>query len=243
MLPITGHDLLYFLMNNDYNLTEMQKNKRRKLLITDNHSKKDTIIPATIFLILYSVWAMLVASGTQLIHHFDQNIIAIICNNNPANIKFAATFTVIGNTSVITFITIIICLILFIFKKYAYTYFTAGTMIAANGYNWISKHAIARPRPSVHHLVEAHGYSFPSGHSVGSATLFGILIVLTLLLVKNKAVKTILCIVWLCFPLLIGYTRIFNHVHYPSDVLGGFLEGITFVLIGYSFLYHYHLEN
>ncbi len=205
-------------------------------------TKRDTIIPATIFLILYAAWAILVASENQFIHEFDRTVINIICNNNPILIKFATVFTNLGNTNVIMVETILLVIVLAVFKKFAYAFFTAGTMIAANGYNWIIKHAIARHRPFTHHLVAAHGYSFPSGHSVGSATLFGILIVLTILLVKNKAAKTVLCIVWACFPILIGYTRIFSHVHYPSDVVGGFLEGIAFLLIGYSFLYHYYLE-
>ncbi len=207
------------------------------------HAKRDTIIPATICLLIYAAWAILVSSNSQFIQQFDKTVINFICNNNPAAIKFSTTFTNLGNTNVIIVETIILVIILGIFRKYAYALFTAGTMIAANGYNWIIKHTIERPRPLVHHLVEAHGYSFPSGHSVGSATLFGILIVLTILLVKNKAIKTILCLIWACFPLLIGYTRIFNHVHYPSDVVGGFLEGISFLLIGYSFLYHYYLDK
>ena len=205
-------------------------------------TKRDTIIPATMFLILYAAWAILVASENQFIHEFDRTVINIICNNNPILIKFATVFTNLGNTNVIMVETILLVIVLALFKKFAYAFFTAGTMIAANGYNWIIKHAIARHRPFTHHLVAAHGYSFPSGHSVGSATLFGILIVLTILLVKDKAAKTVLCIVWACFPILIGYTRIFSHVHYPSDVVGGFLEGIAFLLIGYSFLYHYYLE-
>ena len=205
-------------------------------------TKRDTIIPATIFLILYAAWAILVASENQFIHEFDRTVINIICNNNPILIKFATVFTNLGNTNVIMVETILLVIVLALFKKFAYAFFTAGTMIAANGYNWIIKHAIARHRPFTHHLVAAHGYSFPSGHSVGSATLFGVLIVLTILLVKNEAAKTVLCIVWACFPILIGYTRIFSHVHYPSDVVGGFLEGIAFLLIGYSFLYHYYLE-
>ena len=205
-------------------------------------TKRDTIIPATIFLILYAAWAILVASENQFIHEFDRTVINIICNNNPILIKFATVFTNLGNTNVIMVETILLIIVLALFKKFAYAFFTAGTMIAANGYNWIIKHAIARHRPFTHHLVAAHGYSFPSGHSVGSATLFGVLIVLTILLVKNKAAKSVLCIVWACFPILIGYTRIFSHVHYPSDVVGGFLEGIAFLLIGYSFLYHYYLE-
>ncbi|WP_270262742.1 phosphatase PAP2 family protein [Lactobacillus panisapium] len=221
----------------------LKKTRGERYLNTTDHSRKDTIIPATIFLLIYAAWAILVSSGNQFIHQFDKSLIGLICNNNPAIIKFATTFTNLGNTSVIMVATIILVIVLGVFRKYAFAVFTAGTMIAANGYNWIIKHAIGRQRPMVHHLVEAHGYSFPSGHSVGSATLFGILIILTILLVKKKGLKTILCIIWLCFPILIGYTRIFDHVHYPSDVVGGFLEGISFLLIGYSFLYHYYLDK
>lgn len=191
---------------------------------------------------IYAIWALLVSSSAQFIHQFDQAVIGIICNHNPANISFATTFTNLGNTSTITIETIILFIILLVFKQYAYAWFTAGTMAAANGYNWIIKHMVARARPQVHHLVAASGYSFPSGHSVGSAALFGILIVLTILIIRSCIWKTILIIIWAFFPLLIGYTRIFTHVHYPSDVLGGFLEGITFVLLGYSFLYHFYLE-
>ena len=166
----------------------------------------------------------------------------MVCNTNPANVAFAKTFTNLGNTSVITIETIILFIILIVFKQYAYAFFTAGVMICANGYNWIIKHAVQRHRPLVHHLVYADGYSFPSGHSVGSAALFGVLIILTILLVKSKFWKTLLIIIWALFPILIGYTRIFVHVHYPSDVFGGWIEGITFVLLSYSFLYHFYIE-
>lgn len=211
-------------------------------MINTKHAPHDTLIASVIFTFLYAAWALLVAGSNQFIHDFDRSVVALICNNNSGNIKFAQTFTNLGNTSTIVIETIILFIALLIFKQYAYACFTAATMAVANGYNWILKHAIARTRPTVHHLVAASGYSFPSGHSVGSAALFGVLIVLTILLIKSRPWKTILIIIWVLFPLLIGYTRIFTHVHYPSDVVGGFLEGITFVLLGYSFLYHFYLE-
>lgn len=211
-------------------------------MINTKRPPKDTLIPGAIFTLIYVVWAMLVSSNSQFIHSFDKTVIDIVCNNNPANIAFARTFTVLGNTSTIVVETVILFIILIVFKQYAYAWFTAGTMAAANGYNWVLKHAVERARPTVHHLVYADGFSFPSGHSVGSAALFGVLIILTLLLIKNKGWKTILVIIWCLFPLTIGYTRIFLHVHYPSDVVGGWLGGITFVLLGYSILYHYYIE-
>ncbi|KRL23716.1 MAG: phosphatase PAP2 family protein [Lactobacillus kefiranofaciens] len=188
------------------------------------------------------MWALLVSSGSHIITMFDNAVVGIICNNNPANVAFATLFTNLGNTSVITIETIILFIILITFRQYAYAWFTAGVMICANGYNWIIKHAVERRRPTIHHLVYADGYSFPSGHSVGSAALFGILIVLTILLIRSKFWKSLLIIIWALFPILIGYTRIFVHVHYPSDVLGGWIEGITFVLLGYAFLYRYYIE-
>lgn len=211
-------------------------------MINTENPPKDTLIPGAIFVVIYAAWAILVSSSSQFIHSFDNAVINVVCNTNPANVAFAKTFTNLGNTNVITIETIILFTILIVFKQYAYAFFTAGVMICANGYNWIIKHAVQRHRPLVHHLVYADGYSFPSGHSVGSAALFGVLIILTILLVKSNFWKTLLIIIWALFPLMIGYTRIFVHVHYPSDVFGGWIEGITFVLLGYSFLYHFYIE-
>ena len=211
-------------------------------MINTENPPKDTLIPGAIFVVIYAAWAILVSSSSQFIHSFDKAIVSVVCNTNPANVAFAKTFTNLGNTSVITIETIILFIILIVFKQYAYAFFTAGVMICANGYNWIIKHAVQRHRPLAHHLVYADGYSFPSGHSVGSAALFGVLIILTILLVRSKFWKTLLIIIWALFPLMIGYTRIFVHVHYPSDVFGGWIEGITFVLLGYSFLYHFYIE-
>ncbi|KRL80576.1 phosphatase PAP2 family protein [Lactobacillus ultunensis] len=211
-------------------------------MINTENPPRDSLIPASIFVVIYAAWAMLVSSSSQFIHSFDNAVIGIVCNTNPTNVAFAKTFTNLGNTSVITIETIILFIILIVFKQYSYAFFTAGVMICANGYNWIIKHAVERHRPFVQHLVYADGYSFPSGHSVGSAALCGVLIVLTILLIKSKFWKTLLIIIWTLFPLMIGYTRIFVHVHYPSDVFGGWIEGITFVLLGYAFLYHFYVE-
>lgn len=211
-------------------------------MINTENPPRGSLVPASIFVVIYAVWALLVSSGSHIITMFDNAVVGIICNNNLANVAFATLFTNLGNTSVITIETIILFIILITFRQYAYAWFTAGVMICANGYNWIIKHAVERRRPTIHHLVYADGYSFPSGHSVGSAALFGILIVLTILLIRSKFWKSLLIIIWALFPILIGYTRIFVHVHYPSDVLGGWIEGITFVLLGYAFLYRYYIE-
>lgn len=221
----------------------LKKQRRKIFVINTKHPPKDTLVPGSIFLIIYCVWAMLVSSSSSLIHSFDNAFIELIYNNNASLISFAKTFTKLGNTSTILVETIIITIVLLVFKQYAYALFVAGTMAASNGYNWIIKHVVQRARPSAKHLVFADGYSFPSGHSVGSATLFGILIILTILLIKNSNLKALLIVIWALFPLIIGYTRIYLHVHFPSDVFGGWIEGVTFVLLGYSVLYHLYIQK
>ncbi|GFZ26596.1 phosphatase PAP2 family protein [Lactobacillus corticis] len=206
------------------------------------HPIKDTLVPGVVFAVIFTVWALLVSSNSAIIHSFDSAVIGVVYNNNATLIQFTSIFTNIGNTSSVIAETVVVFVVLLWRKHKQEAYFLAGTMICANGYNWVLKHLVQRARPTVHHLVHADGYSFPSGHSVGSATLFGCLIIITCILVQRRSIKIILNTIWFIFPLVIGYTRIFLHVHYPSDVLGGWLEGITFVLLGYSVLYHVYYE-
>lgn len=212
--------------------------------MTENYRKHhDTLIAGIAFAVIFAIWAFCVITDQNIIKNFDQTVINLICNNNPANLQIARSLTVLGNTSTITIEAIVIFVILIILKRYAIASFEAGVMILGNACNWIIKNLVRRQRPSVKHLVFADGFSFPSGHSLGSMTLFGCLFIITLLLVKNKKLKICLNTLWVLFPLIIGYTRIYLHVHYPSDVFGGWLEGIAFVLIGYAILLRVYVNK
>lgn len=186
---------------------------------------------ACFFAGLFTIWAFLVATNTDFIQAFDQTVIKVVANNNSTNLAFARNITVVGNTNTITTLTIITLITLLLLKKPWLGIWFTGTMIFANLTNTIIKNFIKRPRPAVHHLVYAGGYSFPSGHSIGSITFFILLIIVIRLLVKNKTVKNILTVLLILFPLMIGYSRIYVHVHFPSDVLGGFILGLSFIFI------------
>lgn len=210
------------------------------------HSYKkhhDPLAIGIIIAIIFALWAFCVITNQSIIKTFDQNIINIICNTNKTNLQIARSLTVLGNTSTIVVEAVIIFILLIILKKYPLAIFEAGVMICGNACNWIIKNLVRRQRPSAHHLVYADGFSFPSGHSLGSMTLFGCLFIITLLLVKNKKLKIVLNTLWVLFPLTIGYTRIYLHVHYPSDVFGGWLEGLAFVLIGYAILLRVYINK
>jgi membrane-associated phospholipid phosphatase len=78
-----------------------------------------------------------------------------------------------------------------------------------------------RSRPSVPWLTIARGYSFPSGHTLVSLAIYGILAYLVFRTTKQGIGKYVLGIGLLFVPILIGISRIYLGVHYPSDVLAG----------------------
>lgn len=98
-----------------------------------------------------------------------------------------------------------------------------------------------RPRPMIPLLKEAPGLSFPSGHAFMSFIFFGTIIYLIYRNVKNKWYKwgSILMLFILLF--LIGVSRVYLRVHYPSDVIAGFCFGIMSLLI--IFLLFRQIEN
>ena len=97
--------------------------------------------------------------------------------------------------------------------------------------NQLIKRILQRPRPTEYRLIEETGYSFPSGHSMISMAFYGYLIYLIYKYVKNKYIKWISIILLSLLICLIGISRIYLGVHYTSDVLGGFLISISYLII------------
>ena len=97
--------------------------------------------------------------------------------------------------------------------------------------NQLLKRILQRPRPTEYRLIEETGYSFPSGHSMVSMAFYGYLIYLIYKYVKNKYIKWISIIILSILICLIGISRIYLGVHYTSDVLGGFLVSISYLVI------------
>nr|WP_306220618.1 phosphatase PAP2 family protein [Cohnella sp. WQ 127256] len=98
--------------------------------------------------------------------------------------------------------------------------------------NAVLKSIFQRDRPNIYRLAEETGYSFPSGHSMVAFALYVVLIYLLWRHTGSKWGRVILIAAGSLFIVSIGLSRIYLGVHYPSDVLGGYLaSGIWLGLI------------
>lgn len=109
--------------------------------------------------------------------------------------------------------------------------------------NTTLKNIFVRPRPIDYRLIEETGYSFPSGHSMASMAFYGLLIYLIYKNVKNKYLKWTLILVLSVLIILIGFSRIYLGVHYTSDVLGGFLISLSYLIIYTNCIKKFILET
>ena len=109
--------------------------------------------------------------------------------------------------------------------------------------NQIIKFIMQRPRPTEFRIIEETGYSFPSGHSMISMAFYGYLIYLIYKYAKNKYIKWTSIILLSILICSIGISRIYLGVHYTSDVLGGFLISISYLIIYISAVNKFFIET
>jgi membrane-associated phospholipid phosphatase len=86
-----------------------------------------------------------------------------------------------------------------------------------------------RPRPdSALRLVEAGYYSFPSGHSLGSAGVYvAVAVMIAVIAPRYRVLGAVACVVVVT---AVGLSRVYLRVHYPSDVIGGWALGVVWAL-------------
>lgn len=143
---------------------------------------------------------------------------------------FFRTVTSVGNEETIALICILFLLIPR-FRVFWGLPMSAAALTAA-GIQYALKVSFHRARPDLAlHLIDQGGYSFPSGHSFSVLIFYGMILFLCRHYFKNRNAANLLTALLSCLIVLIGFSRIYLGVHYPTDVLGGWSAGLCVLMI------------
>jgi len=114
----------------------------------------------------------------------------------------------------------------------------ALTVMSGWAVNSALKGLIGRARPDiVPHLMEAHGNSFPSGHSFNSAVVYIAMALAFAALSPRRSVRWTIVATAMATTLAIGWSRIWLGVHWPTDVIAGWLGGAGWAFLASALLY------
>ena len=197
---------------------------------------KKRYITSLVLLIFFIIIMILVI--TCNITTFDDNIYNLLYSLRSSSMDLIMkTITQFGNTIPVIIITLVLMITLTSRKE---VFLIGSNTILTVGSNQILKHIICRPRPNHLRLIVENGYSFPSGHAMISICLYGLLIYLVNKKIKNKLLKIVLTILLIILILGIGISRIYVGVHYPSDVLGGYLLSLSILIFNITIVNKYY---
>lgn len=142
--------------------------------------------------------------------------------------KVMTDLTALGGTTVLTLVTVLVVLYLLLRRSYRIALYVAGSITGGWLLSTILKLGVARPRPElVPHLVVVNDLSFPSGHAMLSAVTYLTLGALLSRLEQRRTLKWFFPLTALFLTLIIGCSRVFLGVHYPTDVIGGWTAGMA----------------
>ncbi|MCF6410370.1 phosphatase PAP2 family protein [Pseudalkalibacillus salsuginis] len=163
---------------------------------------------------------------------FDTFISNVIYNlQTPWMTNFMIFMTHAGDTY--TYVVLVSILLIFLLRKQLKweAFILLIAVLGAWGLNTVLKGLFQRERPELEHLVEVGGYSFPSGHAMVSIAAYGIMgyLLVQYLRRKGKQYWPVVLVVSL-WIFLIGLSRIYLYVHYPSDVIAGYSAGGVWLL-------------
>jgi len=139
--------------------------------------------------------------------------------------------TSLGGWAVLAMLTTLVVVYLFITARTGAAWLVLASVAGGSVLSSLLKIGFARPRPElVDHLVNVSSASFPSGHAMLSAATYLTLGALLARTETRRSVRGFIFGVAVALTLVIGMSRVYLGVHYPTDVLAGWCMGASWAL-------------
>lgn len=160
---------------------------------------------------------------------FDRFILdAIHKDSNPVLLSLMKFISFIGSSSFLIPLMLVAIIYTLYKKEHQTLKLLMTSTLGSYALNFILKIIFSRTRPLDYFLVDQGGLSYPSGHSMVNMTFY-----MTLAYIANKNLKDQNKKKWIygfafIAVLLMGISRLYLGVHWPTDVIGGYLIGYVF---------------
>jgi membrane-associated phospholipid phosphatase len=160
----------------------------------------------------------------------DENIRACIHQFASPTLTRAMRFvTNFGDWQIVLFGTVVLLLLLLYFRAFNYMKMVAVTMTGGGILDGVLKDTFHRARPDAFFIARPTTYSFPSGHALISLCFYGLLAGIISLQWRKRWQRVLTWVLAACAIGTIGFSRIYLGVHWPSDVLAGYLAALMWM--------------
>jgi undecaprenyl-diphosphatase len=214
----------------------------RSLSATVRSAPKELKVLVVLLAIAVWAWAfvlVLAAVGFARIQSFDEH--ALLLLRRPENLAVpigphwlldaAREITALGSTTILLVVTFSVVGYLWLERRYGLLALVLASTLGGVLITTVLKDVLGRPRPTVvPHLVAVTSPSFPSGHSMLSTAVYLTLGALLTRVSADRATKLYFVLLPSMLTVSIGLSRIYLGVHYPTDVLGGWVGGLVWAL-------------
>ena len=198
--------------------------------------KQTFLMKGSFALLLFVILGYMVKFYPEQLVGFDGPIQTWLRGDLPTALTtfFKLVTSLIDPLGIIIWVSALV--LFFLYKKWKIeAALLAGNLVLHGILIKLIKLLYQRSRPSILHLVEEGGYSFPSGHSMATAIVVGTLIIIVQQRMQNQQIKRLVQGLLLLFILTIMASRVYLGVHYPTDVIGGALLGFAILNIEFPF--------
>ena len=183
--------------------------------------------------------ALLISVKSHMTLALDHSLLLVL--RNPVDVadpvgplwfaEFVRDMSALGSTGVLTWFSLIIVGFALQVGKKSLAIYLGLSVCMATEVNHGLKALIARPRPDVvSHVSEVFTQSFPSGHAMLSAVVY-ITFALLLIELRQGQQRVFIMISAVLTTLLVGMSRIYLGVHWPSDVVAGWLAAAIWIML------------
>ena len=173
----------------------------------------------------------LLVQASPRVRGWDESVASWVAEEvSPSAGGLAHGLTQIGSSPVYMAVTAVVTVALLVTRRFRLAGFLVCVVLGQWMLSNLLKHLFERDRPTIDQVVDAYGYSFPSGHATASAAVF-LSLALVVAAVRPQWNRSLIIGSAIALAVLVAGTRVVLGVHWTTDVLAGLALGWTWCLL------------